>query len=39
MDVIENKLPMLLVCASGGARMQEGALSLMQVAKTSAKLA
>ena len=35
----ENKLPMLLVCASGGARMQEGALSLMQLAKTSAKLA
>tara|TARA_B100000686_G_scaffold74670_1_gene80589 strand:- start:1176 stop:1643 length:468 start_codon:yes stop_codon:yes gene_type:complete len=35
----ENKLPMLLVCASGGARMQEGALSLMQLAKTSSKLA
>ena len=35
----ENKLPMLLVCASGGARMQEGALSLLQLAKTSAKLA
>ena len=35
----ENKLPMLLVCASGGARMQEGAISLMQLAKTSAKLA
>ena len=35
----ENKLPMVLVCASGGARMQEGAISLMQLAKTSAKLA
>ena len=35
----ENKLPVLLVCASGGARMQEGAISLMQLAKTSAKLA
>ena len=34
-----NKLPMILVCASGGARMQEGAISLMQLAKTSAKLA
>lgn len=35
----ENKLPMILVCASGGARMQEGAISLMQLAKTSSKLA
>ena len=35
----ENKLPMVLVCASGGARMQEGAISLMQLAKTSSKLA
>jgi acetyl-CoA carboxylase carboxyl transferase subunit beta len=31
-------LPLLLVCASGGARMQEGALSLMQMAKTAAAL-
>ncbi len=31
--------PLILVCASGGARMQEGALSLMQMAKTSAYLA
>jgi acyl-CoA carboxylase subunit beta len=31
--------PLLLVTASGGARMQEGALSLMQMAKTSAMLA
>ena len=35
----KNKLPIILVCASGGARMQEGAISLMQLAKTSAKLA
>ncbi len=31
--------PLLLICASGGARMQEGALSLMQMAKTSQELA
>jgi len=35
----ENNLPIILICASGGARMQEGALSLMQLAKTSSKLA
>ncbi len=35
----ENNLPLILVCASGGARMQEGAISLMQLAKTSSKLA
>jgi acetyl-CoA carboxylase carboxyl transferase subunit beta len=35
----ENNLPLVLICASGGARMQEGALSLMQLAKTSSKLA
>lgn len=33
------KLPMILVCASGGARMYEGMLSLMQLVKTSAALA
>tara|TARA_B100000003_G_C10935652_1_gene373100 strand:- start:1710 stop:2582 length:873 start_codon:yes stop_codon:yes gene_type:complete len=33
------KAPFLLVCASGGARMQEGAISLMQLAKTSTQLA
>ena len=33
---IEEKLPVVMVCASGGARMQEGILSLMQMAKTSA---
>jgi acetyl-CoA carboxylase carboxyl transferase subunit beta len=31
--------PALIVCASGGARMQEGVLSLMQMAKTSAEIA
>src|SRR5438270_11650813 len=34
----EQKLPFVCVCASGGARMQEGALSLMQMAKTTAAL-
>lgn len=36
---LANKLPFIIVSASGGARMMEGALSLMQMAKTSAKLA
>lgn len=31
-----ERMPLVLVCASGGARMQEGMLSLMQMAKTSA---
>ncbi|MGB2867991.1 MAG: acetyl-CoA carboxylase, carboxyltransferase subunit beta [Bacteroidota bacterium] len=35
----ELKHPLLIVSSSGGARMMEGALSLMQLAKTSAKLA
>ena len=35
----EKKWPLVLICASGGARMQESALSLMQLAKTSSKLA
>jgi acetyl-CoA carboxylase carboxyl transferase subunit beta len=35
----QEKLPLVLVCVSGGARMHEGALSLMQMAKTSAALA
>ena len=34
-----NKSPFVLICSSGGARMQESALSLMQLAKTSSKLA
>jgi acetyl-CoA carboxylase carboxyl transferase subunit beta len=33
-----NGLPLILVCASGGARMQEGILSLMQMAKVSSAL-
>lgn len=33
---IERGVPVLTVCASGGARMQEGILSLMQMAKTAA---
>tara|TARA_Y100001968_G_scaffold278164_1_gene273364 strand:+ start:109 stop:981 length:873 start_codon:yes stop_codon:yes gene_type:complete len=33
-----NELPLLIVCASGGARMQEGMLSLMQMAKISGAL-
>jgi acetyl-CoA carboxylase carboxyl transferase subunit beta len=36
---LERKHPLILVCASGGARMQEGVLSLMQMAKVSAVLA
>jgi acetyl-CoA carboxylase carboxyl transferase subunit beta len=35
----EENLPLVIVCVSGGARMHEGALSLMQMAKTSAALA
>ena len=34
-----NRLPLIIFAASGGARMQEGILSLMQMAKTSAALA
>ena len=33
-----NKLPIIIICASGGARMQEGMLSLMQMAKVSSAL-
>ena len=35
----KSKIPLVLVSASGGARMMEGAYSLMQLAKTSARLA
>ena len=35
---IQNKAPFICISASGGARMQEGLLSLMQMAKTSAAL-
>jgi acetyl-CoA carboxylase carboxyl transferase subunit beta len=36
---IERRLPVVIVSCSGGARMMEGALSLMQMAKISAALA
>lgn len=36
---IEERLPLVMFCASGGARMQEGILSLMQMAKTGAAIA
>ena len=36
---IKNKLPLVIISKSGGARMMESATSLMQIAKTSAKLA
>jgi acetyl-CoA carboxylase carboxyl transferase subunit beta len=35
---VENRLPFICVTASGGARMQEGLFSLMQMAKTTAAL-
>lgn len=36
---IRKHLPLIIFCVSGGARMQEGIISLMQMAKTSAALA
>ena len=36
---LKNKIPFLMISKSGGARMMESSLSLMQMAKTSAKLA
>ncbi len=36
---LDKRIPLVIVSASGGARMQEGILSLMQMAKTSALLA
>ncbi len=36
---IKNKIPFVMISKSGGARMMEAALSLMQLAKTSVKLA
>ena len=36
---MERGIPLVLICASGGARMQESAYSLMQLAKTSSKMA
>lgn len=35
---IKNNLPLIIISKSGGARMMEAAFSLMQMAKTSAKL-
>ncbi|MDG4944915.1 acetyl-CoA carboxylase, carboxyltransferase subunit beta [Weeksellaceae bacterium KMM 9713] len=35
---IKNKMPYILICKSGGARMMEAALSLMQMVKVEAKL-
>ncbi|MGE5680599.1 MAG: acetyl-CoA carboxylase, carboxyltransferase subunit beta [Bacillota bacterium] len=35
----KNKIPMIIISSSGGARMMEGAYSLMQMAKTSSRLA
>lgn len=35
----ENKIPLIIISKSGGARMMEASFSLMQLAKTSAKLA
>lgn len=36
---LKNKIPFMIISKSGGARMMEAALSLMQLAKTSVKLA
>lgn len=36
---IKSRIPLIILSASGGARMMEGALSLMQMAKTSSRLA
>jgi acetyl-CoA carboxylase carboxyl transferase beta subunit len=36
---LERRQPLLVICASGGARMQEGCISLMQMAKTSQAIA
>ncbi|QUG99418.1 acetyl-CoA carboxylase carboxyltransferase subunit alpha [Saccharopolyspora erythraea] len=36
---LDRRTPLVLVCASGGARMQEGTISLMQLAKTSQEVA
>src|SRR5439155_25015707 len=36
---VEDRLPLIIISSSGGARMHEGIYSLMQMAKTSAALA
>ena len=35
----EEMIPLIIICSSGGARMQEGAISLMQLAKICSRLA
>lgn len=38
-QALERRIPLIIISASGGARMMEGAISLMQLAKTSSRLA
>ncbi len=38
-QALQHRIPLIIISASGGARMMEGALSLMQMAKTSSRLA
>jgi acetyl-CoA carboxylase carboxyl transferase subunit beta len=38
-EAVRERCGLIILCASGGARMQEGILSLMQMAKTSAAIA
>ena len=38
-ECIKENVPLVIFCASGGARMQEGTMSLMQMAKTAASIA
>lgn len=38
-ESLKRKIPLIIISSSGGARMMEGALSLMQLAKTSSRLA
>lgn len=38
-EAIKLRLPLIIFCVSGGARMQEGIISLMQMAKTSSAIA
>ena len=38
-EAIQRKLPLIIFCVSGGARMQEGIISLMQMAKTASAIA
>ena len=38
-EALQRQIPLIVISASGGARMMEGAISLMQMAKTSSRLA